>query len=59
VGANTLDRTKTYTILSCTGTRTGKFNLKTVLPDSRWHLVYRTDGSVQLLFVDGTLIKVR
>ena len=59
VGANTLDRTKTYTILSCTGTRSGKFNLKTVLPDSRWHLVYRTDGSVQLLFVDGTLIKVR
>jgi hypothetical protein len=39
--------------------RTGKFNLKTTLPDSRWHLVYRSDGSVQLLFTEGTLIRLR
>jgi hypothetical protein len=29
------------------------------VPDSRWHVVYRSDGSVQLLFAGGTLIKVR
>ena len=39
-------------------TRTGTFSSVTV-PDSRWHVVYRSDGSVQLLFSGGTLIRVR
>jgi autotransporter-associated beta strand protein len=53
-----LDRSKVYTILTCSGSRTGAFASVTV-PDSRWHPVYRADGSVQLLFTNGTLIKVR
>ncbi len=53
-----LDRTKVYTILTCTGTRTGAFN-STNLPDSRWHVSYRADGSVQLLYASGTLIRLR
>jgi autotransporter-associated beta strand protein len=54
-----LDRSKVYTVLSCTGTRNGKFTFNNAGLDSRWHPIYRSDGSVQLLFVDGTLIKVR
>jgi autotransporter-associated beta strand protein len=53
-----LDRSKVYTILTCSGSRTGAFASVTV-PDSRWHPVYRADGSVQLLFSSGTLIRVR
>lgn len=56
--ATALDRQKVYTVLTCTGLRTGTFASVTV-PDSRWHLAYRTDGSVQLFFTNGTLIKVR
>jgi hypothetical protein len=54
-----LDRSKVYTVLSCTGTRNGKFTFNNAGLDSRWHPIYRSDGSVQLVFVDGTLIKVR
>jgi len=53
-----LDRSKTYIILTCAGTRTGTFNAVTG-PGSRWHAVLRTDGSVQLLFSGGTLIRVK
>ena len=60
VDKNALNRDRAYTILSCTGgTRTGKFIFDNSGMDSHWRLLYRTDGSVQLLFVDGTLIKVR
>jgi hypothetical protein len=38
--------------------RTGSFGSLTV-PDTRWHVVYTADGSVKLMFVDGTLIRVR
>jgi len=55
---NDLARGQTYTLLTCSDTRTGTFSSVTV-PDSRWHVVYRSDGSVQLLFAGGTLIKVR
>ena len=58
VDPSALDRSKVYTILSCTGTRTGTFK-STNLPDSRWHVLYRSDGSVQLLFAGGTLIRLR
>jgi hypothetical protein len=55
-----LDRSKVYTVLSCTGggTRAGTFRSLAV-PDSRWHAIYRADGSVQLLYVSGTLMRVR
>ncbi len=53
-----LNTGKVYTLLTCTGTRTGTFASVSV-PDSRWHVVYRTDGSVQLLFAGGTLIRIQ
>jgi autotransporter-associated beta strand protein len=52
-----LSRNKAYTILSCSGTRTGSF-IPVNLPD-RWHASYRTDGSVQLIYASGTLLRVR
>ena len=52
-----LDRQKQYTILTCTGTRTGTFSSNN-FPNSRWHVVYGADGSVKLVFVDGTLLKL-
>jgi autotransporter-associated beta strand protein len=58
VDPNRLDRHQQYTLLTCTGTLAGKMTA-TNLPDSRWHLAYQTDGTVKLMFVDGTLIKVR
>jgi autotransporter-associated beta strand protein len=54
---NALVRNKTYTFLTCSGTRTGTFKSVTV-PDSRWHVIYRSDGTLQLLFVGGTLVRV-
>ncbi len=52
-----LDPTKVYTILTCTGTRTGAFSSVTGLPDSRWHVAYSA-GSVKLIFTSGTLISI-
>ena len=52
-----LNRGKQYTLVTCTGTRTGTFSSVTV-PDSRWHVIYQADGTVKLLFVDGTLVRV-
>jgi autotransporter-associated beta strand protein len=57
IDTDQLDITKKYTLLTCTGVRTGKF-IPPVLPDSRWHVVYRSDGSVELLYGEGTLIKL-
>jgi hypothetical protein len=54
-----LDRSKAYTIASCTGTVTGEFTLTTPGLDSRWHVVNRSNGDVQLIFVNGTLIRLR
>jgi autotransporter-associated beta strand protein len=59
VDKNALNRDRAYTVLSCTGTRTGKFVFDNSGMDSHWRLLYRADGSVQLLYVDGTLIKIR
>jgi autotransporter-associated beta strand protein len=58
VDPNLLNRQHQYTLVTCTGTRTGKLTVPNP-PDSRWHLAYLADGTVKLLFVDGTLIKVR
>ena len=52
-----LNHSKQYTLVTCTGTRTGTFGSVTG-PDSRWHVVYLADGTVKLVFVDGTLLRV-
>jgi autotransporter-associated beta strand protein len=53
-----LDRSRQYTILTCTGTLTGAFAY-TNLPDSRWKLYSQADHSLKLLFSDGMLLKIR
>ena len=53
-----LNHQKQYTLVTCTGTRTGTFSSVTV-PNNRWHVIYSADGTVKLIFVDGTLISVR
>ena len=53
-----LNRQHAYTVMSCAGGRVGKLTASN-LPDARWHVVYREDGSVLLTFVDGMLIKLR
>jgi autotransporter-associated beta strand protein len=58
VDTDALDRHKQYTIMTCTGALTGTFASHN-LPDGRWSLFYGSDGSVKLIFVDGTLIKIR
>ena len=51
-----LDRHQKYTILTCTGTRTGTFNSKN-LP-SGWSVAYQPNGDVIVFFVGGTLIRL-
>lgn len=53
-----LNRQKAYTLVTCSGARTGTF-ASVVVPDSRWRVLYSSDGTVRLVFVDGTLITVR
>lgn len=53
-----LDRSVPYTLLTCTGTRTGTFS-STNLPNSRWRLVYQPDGTVKLIYVDGTILMLK
>ncbi len=57
VNPELLNRHKIYTLLTCTGTRSGSFSAHN-LPDSRWHLSYQADGSVKLSFAGGTLLRV-
>ena len=52
-----LDRSKQYTLVTCSGMRTGSFASITV-PNSRWHVLYLPDGTVKLVFLDGTLIRL-
>ena len=56
-----LDRTRTYTIVSCAegGTLNGTRFRSVSVPDSRWHVIYRSDGSAQLIYVSGTLLRLR
>jgi hypothetical protein len=37
---------------------TGTFSSVTV-PDNRWHAIYSSDGTLKLIFVNGTLISLR
>lgn len=53
-----LNRQIQYTVLTCTGTRSGSFG-SVVAPDSRWRVLYRSDGSAKLVFVDGVVLKLR
>ncbi len=53
-----LSKSKTYTVATVAGARSGFFTM-TNLPDSRWHVLYLADGSVRLAFVDGTLYMLR
>ena len=53
-----LDHAKSYTILTCTGTLTGTFTSNN-LPNSRWHVIYQSDGTVKLVYVDGTVLIFR
>jgi autotransporter-associated beta strand protein len=57
VNTDLLDRTQLYTILTCTGNRTGTFASNN-LPNSRWH-VLATGKTVKLAFIDGTVLKLR
>jgi len=52
-----LNPNKIYTVLTVSGTRTGQF-ASVSLPDPRWRVIYRNDGSVVLIYANGTLIKV-
>lgn len=52
-----LNPNKIYTVLTVSGTRTGQF-ASVSLPDPRWRVIYRSDGSVVLIYANGTLIKV-
>ncbi|MFA6633255.1 MAG: autotransporter-associated beta strand repeat-containing protein [Kiritimatiellia bacterium] len=55
VDPESLSRSKVYTIATITGARTGGFLPDSRL-DSRWRLAYAADGTVKLLFVDGTFM---
>ncbi len=58
VDPGALDTHRIYTLLTCTGARTGTFSANN-LPSSRWHLLYLSNGTVQLIYASGTLIRVR
>jgi autotransporter-associated beta strand protein len=53
-----LNTAKSYTVASVSGTSTGAF-ASVAVPDNRWHVVYRPDGTVLLIYANGTLISVR
>jgi autotransporter-associated beta strand protein len=53
-----LDTTQTYTVATATGALTGSFSAVAV-PNSRWHVVSRSNGDVQLIYAAGSLIKIR
>jgi len=55
VNTDLLDIHQVYTILTCTGTRSGTFS-STNLSGSRWHVIYLSDGTVKLFYTKGTLM---
>ena len=57
VNPSLLDSRQTYTLLTCTGTRTGTFSSNNIT-DTRWHILYVADGSVKLFFARGTILRV-
>lgn len=58
VNPSLLSRNRSYTVAAVSGARNGSFAVAN-LPDSRWHVVYRADGNVTLVFCNGTLISVK
>ena len=50
------DRHLQYTIMTCTGTRTGTFSSKN-LP-AGWIVLYQPNGDVKLVYMGGTLIRL-
>ena len=57
VNPDQLDIHQVYTVLTCTGTRTGTFSSSNI-PNSRWHVLYGIDGSVKLFYTKGTFISL-
>jgi autotransporter-associated beta strand protein len=53
-----LDPWKVYTVATVSGTSTGAFASVSV-PDPRWHVRYRPDGTVLLIFANGSVITLR
>lgn len=45
-----------YTILTCTGTRTGTFGTKTI--PSGWMVSYENNGDVKIVYAGGTMIRI-
>lgn len=53
-----LNKKKVYTLVTVSGTRTGAF-VSVSITDSHWHVAYRSDGSVQLVYVNGSCILLK
>lgn len=58
VDIDALHRDRTYTIAKINGTWSGTLATDN-LPDPRWHTNVLSDGTVRLLFVEGTIIFLR
>jgi autotransporter-associated beta strand protein len=58
VAPEALNRNTTYTIAKLNGTWSGTLATDN-LPDPRWHTNVLSDGTVRLLFVEGTIIFLR
>jgi len=55
-----LDTRRTYTVARASGAGQLLGTFTTVnIPDKRWHVVYGADGSVKLIFSNGTLMWLR
>ncbi len=57
VDPDQLNYRQSYTLLTCTGVRSGTF-ASAVLPN-RWHVSYLANGTVKLNYSAGTLIRLR
>ena len=53
-----LNPNKTYTVATVSGSMSGAFDAVTI-PSERWHVRYRPDGTVVLIYVSGTLFGLR
>jgi len=50
-----LDTHKVYTLMTCTGVRSGTFSSDN-LPNTRWHITYLENGTVKLVYFGGTVL---
>ena len=53
-----LNPARTYTVATVSGTASGSF-ASVALPSEAWHVRYRSDGTVMLIYVSGTLFSLR